>query len=83
MQMSVRSKALWTGWVGTALSMASWLAIGSLSSRVVAFWVAMMAAGAVMCVYGAVRRSRWFLVPAIATLLITAGVIWMASRLEP
>ena len=64
-------------------SAASWLAIESLRSRVVALWMAMMAAGAVLCVDGAVRRSRRFLVPAIATLLITAGAIRMASRPEP
>jgi hypothetical protein len=81
--MNTRSKGLWAGWVGTVLSAGSCLAIWQLGAASLAVWVGMMSAGAVLCGYGALRRSRWFWVPALATVLITAGVFWAASHPEP
>jgi len=79
----MRRKALWVGWMGTAVSVASWLALWQIGSASVAVWVGLMSAAAVLCAYGALRASRWFWAPAIVTTLVTAGAIWAASRPEP
>ncbi len=81
--MNVQGRALWAGWAGTALSIVSWLAMWWISAVSFGLWVALMAGGAGLCGYGAVRRSRWFWGPAILTILTTAGAVlaaWSPER---
>ena len=69
-----RAGALWAGWGGIALFLASWLLINRISAFSVTLWVGLMSLGAVMCFYGGVRRSKWFFLPAFAAVLVMAGV---------
>jgi hypothetical protein len=78
--ISQRAGTLWAGWGGTALFLASWLMIRRISTFSVTLWVGMMSLGAVMCFYGGVRRSKWFLLPAFAAVLVIAGVFAAVYR---
>jgi hypothetical protein len=48
-------------------------------SRISAFsfllWIGLMSLGAIMCFYGGARRSKGFLVPGFAAVIVTAGVL--------
>jgi hypothetical protein len=70
-----RADALWVGWGGTALFLASWLLIGSISAFSFPLWIGLMLLGAVLCFYSGIRRSRWFFLPSFFALIITAGVL--------
>jgi len=70
-----RSDALWVGWGGTALFLASWLMIASISAFSLPLWIGLMFLAAVMCFYGGLRRSRWFFLPSSAAVFITAGIL--------
>jgi hypothetical protein len=70
-----RPDGLWVGWGGTTLFLASWLLIASISAFSFPLWIGLMLLGAVMCFYGALRRSRWFFLPSVAAVLIMAGIL--------
>ena len=70
-----RPDALWVGWGGTALFLATWLLIASISALSFPLWIGLMLLGAVLCFYGGLRRSRWFFLPSFFALMITAGVL--------
>ena len=67
--------AVWAGWGGTALFLASWLMISRISAFSFLLWIGLMLLGAIMCFYGGARRSKWFLVPGFAAVIVTAGVL--------
>jgi hypothetical protein len=70
-----RPDALWVGWGGTALFLATWLLIASISALSFPLWIGLMLLGAVMCFYGGLCRSRWFFLPSFFAVIITAGVL--------
>jgi hypothetical protein len=70
-----RADALWAGWGGTTLFLASWLLIASISAFSFTLWIGLMLLGAVMCFYAGLRRSKWFFLPSFFALMITAGVL--------
>jgi hypothetical protein len=72
--ISQRTVALRAGWGGAALFLASWLMINRISAFSVTLWVGLMTLGALMCFYAGVLRSKWFLLPAFAAVLVIAGV---------
>ena len=77
-----RPDALWVGWGGTALFLATWLLIASISALSFPLWIGLMLLGTVMCFYGGLRRSRWFFLPRNVRkqdLLETSGLIARAS----
>jgi len=80
--MTVQAKAIWGGWVGTALLVGSWLSVAWLSSFSLLIWVGLMGVGALLCVYGAVRGSRWFFVSVAAGFVVTSGLVWVAFTPE-
>jgi hypothetical protein len=41
-----------------------------------------MCVGALLCVYGALRGSRWFLVSVAVGVLVTSGLVWVAFTPE-
>jgi len=41
-----------------------------------------MCVGALLCIYGAVRGSRWFFVSVAVGLLVTGGLVWVAFTPE-
>ena len=59
-----RADALWAGWGGTALFLASWLLIASISAFSFPLWIGLMLLGAVMCFYGASAAAGGFFFPA-------------------
>jgi hypothetical protein len=67
------------GWAGTGLFLISWLMIASINAFSTLLWAALMLAGAAMCLYGAIRRSKWFFLPSIIAMIVTAGVLVSAS----
>ena len=75
-----RADAVWAGWSGTALFLASWLMIARISAFSFLLWIGLMSLGAIMCFYGGARRSRWFLVPGFASVIVTAGVLVSVYR---
>ena len=75
-----RADAVWAGWGGTALFLASWLMIARISAFSFLLWIGLMSLGAIMCFYGGARRSKWFLVPGFAALIVTAGVLVSVYR---
>ena len=70
-----RANALWAGWGGTALFLASWLMISRISAFSFLLWVGLMSSGAAMCFYGGACRSKWFYFPAFVAVIVTAGVL--------
>ncbi len=78
--ISQRAGSLWAGWGGSALFLACWLMISRISAFSFPLWVGLMSLGAAMCLYGGVRRSKWFLFPGFAAVLVTAGVVVAVYR---
>lgn len=70
-----RSDALWAGWGGTALFLASWLMISRITALSLLLWAGLMSLGAVMCFYGGICRSKWFFLPSFAAVIVTTGVL--------
>jgi len=70
-----RGYAVWAGWGGTVLFLVSWLAIARISVLSFPLWIGLMLSGAILCFYGGARRSKWFLVPGFAAVVVTAGVL--------
>ncbi len=66
------------GWSGTALFLTCWLMIASISALSELLWAGLMLSGATMCLYGAIRRSKWFFLPCIIAVIVTAGVFFAA-----
>ncbi len=74
--MVTRERAHWLGWVGTALIVASWLAISWISSLSFVLWILLMVLGGLLCLYGALRCSKWFFLPgAVAVIVMAGGVL--------
>ena len=74
------AKANWAGWGGTTLFLASWLLISRISAYSFLLWVGLMSIGAILCFYGGVRRSKWFLIPCFAAVIVIAGVLVAVHR---
>lgn len=65
--MVQRIHAQWMGWIGTALFLALWLSIRWMGSpSAFPLWIALMLGSAVLCVVGAIFRSKGFFVPAVS-----------------
>jgi hypothetical protein len=77
---SQRIGTLWAGWGGTALFLACWVMISRISAFSVTLWVALMSLGGVIWFYGGLRRSKWFLIPAFAAVLVMSGVVAAVYR---
>lgn len=75
-----RADALWSGWGGTVLFVMCWLLISRISAVSFPLWIGLMLLGAAMCFYGGVRRTKWFLIPGVVALVVTAGVVFSVSR---
>ena len=75
-----RADAAWAGWGGTALFLVSWLMISLISAFSLLLWIGLMLLGAIMCFYGGARRSKWFLVPGFAAVIVAAGVLVAVYR---
>jgi len=75
-----RADAMWAGWGGTVLFIASWLMISRITALSFPLWIGLMSLGAVMCFYGGLRRSRWFFLPGFAAMIVTAGVLVAVYR---
>ena len=75
-----RAGALWAGWGGTVLFLASWLMISRISALSFLLWVGLMSLAAVICFYGGVRRSKWFFLPSLAAVIVTVGVLVAVYR---
>lgn len=58
-----------------------WLMISRISAFSDMLWAGLMLSGAAMCFYGAIRRSKWFLLPGVSAVIVTAG-IFIAAHLE-
>jgi hypothetical protein len=58
------------------------LTVAWLSSLSLFIWVWLMLAAVVLCVYGAVRGSRWFFVAVAVGLVVTGGLVWGAFTPE-
>jgi hypothetical protein len=69
-----------TGAVGALLFLASWLMTARISAFSFPLWIGLMLLGALMCFYGALRRSKWFLFPGFAAVIVTAGVLVAVYR---
>jgi hypothetical protein len=78
--IALRADAMWAGWGGTALFLASWLLIARISAFSFLLWIGLMSLGAIMCFYGGARRSKWFYLPGSAAVIVTAGVLIAVYR---
>jgi hypothetical protein len=77
-----KTRALWTGWGGTTLFLTCWLAVSWISSLSFLLWIGLMCLCAIMCFCGGIYRSRWFLLPGFAAVVITVGVVMAAVSHE-
>jgi len=62
------------------LFIASWLMIEKVSSVSFLLWLVLMLTGAVMCFYAGLCRSRWFLLPSLAAMIVVVGVLVAVFR---
>lgn len=71
------------GWCEVALNFACWFSLARVYSlHSLWLWAGTMAFAFVLCVAGALIRSRWFFLPACLILLYTTGALLAMSAPE-
>jgi hypothetical protein len=81
--MDQRTEGTWMGWGGVAVWLLDWWFTIRIVTGISFFmWGCVMALGALMCVYGARNRSRWFYIPAVLAAFILVALPYSALRPE-
>jgi hypothetical protein len=55
------------------LLLVCWIKAPWINSRSFRLWAGLMCVSAIMCFYGAISRSKWFLCPGFAAILSVVG----------
>jgi hypothetical protein len=62
------------GLLGALIVLAAWVTVWYLVSLSFWLWLALIVLGCGMCIAAALRRSKWFFVPASIGLVVAAGI---------